>query len=136
MLVPQRRHGQGWLVYMSRYAPEGRSDFARACGETGPRFVDGSHADFRAPTTLASCLAGGRLRPEGFPRFGKAAFDAGKCDAAPPDPRRRPGASTVHDIDQKTIRSGTMIYLMHRMEFTNQRSELASVVDWRMVVRP
>lgn len=69
-------------------------------------------------------------------RFGKAAFDAGKCDAAPPDPRRRPGASTVHDIDQKTIRSGTMIYLMHRMEFTNQRSELASVVDWRMVVRP
>jgi hypothetical protein len=74
--------------------------------------------------------------PGGFPRFGKAAFDAGKCDAAPPDPRRRPGASTVHDIDQKTIRSGTMIYLMHRMEFTNQRSELASVVDWRMVVRP
>ena len=32
--------------------------------------------------------------------------------------------------------TGTMIYLMHRMEFTNQRSELASVVDWRMVVRP
>ena len=113
-------------------------DFAQACGETDPRFVDGSHADFQAPTTFASCLAGGRLLPEGFPRFGKAAFDAGKC-VTPHSPIRAGdrlvGTSTVHDVYEKTGRSGTMIFLVHRMEFTNQRGELTSVVEGRMVGR-
>jgi hypothetical protein len=33
----------------------------------------------------------------------------------------------------KTGRSGTMLFIVHRMEFSNQRGEPVSVVDWRMV---
>jgi hypothetical protein len=28
-----------------------------------------------------------------------------------------------------------MMFVVHRMTFTNKRGEVASVVDWRMVVR-
>jgi hypothetical protein len=28
-----------------------------------------------------------------------------------------------------------MLFIVHRMEFSNQRDELVSIVDWRMVVR-
>ena len=28
-----------------------------------------------------------------------------------------------------------MLFIVHRMEFTNQNDELISIVDWRMVVR-
>lgn len=112
--------------------------FAHACGETDPRFIDPSHEDFQAPTTFPASFVGARMLPRDFPRFGKAVFDAGKCVLA-----HRPirvgdtlvGTSTLHDIYEKTGRSGTMVFLVHRMEFKNQADAVVSVVDWRMVVR-
>ena len=57
-----------------------------------------------------------------------------------PDCPVRPGdkltaRSHIHDIYEKTGRSGGMLFIVHRMEFVNQRDELVSIVDWRMVVR-
>ena len=41
--------------------------------------------------------------------------------------------SHIHDIFEKTGRSGGMMFVVHRMEFTNQREELVAVVDWKMI---
>jgi acyl dehydratase len=63
-------------------------------------------------------------------------FAAGKC--VTPIAPIRPGdkitaRSQIHDIYTKTGRSGTMLFIVHRMEFQNQRGEPVSIVDWRMV---
>ena len=45
------------------------------------------------------------------------------------------GKSQIHDLYVKTGRTGGMFFLVHRMNFTNQRDELVSTVDWRLVKR-
>ncbi len=45
------------------------------------------------------------------------------------------GRSEIHDVYEKTGRSGSMLFRVHRMTFSNQSGEVVSVVDWRMVVR-
>jgi hypothetical protein len=111
-------------------------EYARAVGETDVRFSDPSHSDFQAAPTLTNMFMGGRVLPEGFPRFAMRGFDAGKC-VMPKRPIRPGdvlvGRSHVEDIYEKTGRSGSMFFIVHRMEFANQRGELVSVVDWRMV---
>ena len=75
--------------------------------------------------------------PDNFPRFTSGfGFDAGKCVTVlgairPGD--RITAKSKIHDIYTKTGRSGTMLFIVHRMEFQNQRGEPVSIVDWRMV---
>ena len=41
--------------------------------------------------------------------------------------------SHIHDIYEKTGRSGTMRFIVNRMNFTNQQDELVAVVDWKMI---
>jgi len=82
---------------------------------------------------------GRRILPDDFPRFSSGyGFDAGKCVQAlrpilPGD--RITARSKIHDVYTKTGRSGTMVFIVHRMEFSNQRGEPVSIVDWRMVQR-
>lgn len=112
--------------------------FAESCGETDPQFVDPSHADFRAVPSYASRFHGRRALPKGFPIDMLASFDAGKCVEVGGVIRAGDvltARSHIHDIYEKTGRSGGMLFIVHRMEFTNQRDELVSTVDWRMVVR-
>ncbi len=45
-------------------------------------------------------------------------------------------SSLIADIYEKTGRSGQMIFIVHRMEFSNPKGELVSVVDWRLVQQP
>jgi len=114
-------------------------DFAISCGETEARFTDPSHEDFRAPTTFTAKFSGRRMLPEEFPQLSRRGFDAGKCVEALAPVRagdRLTGTSTIHDIFEKTGRSGTMIFIVHRMEFRNQSDEVVSIVDWRMVQQP
>ena len=112
---------------------------ALACGETDPRYTDPSHPEFQAPMNFATRYHGARMLPEDFPEIDRRTMiDAGKAVEwkAP----IRPGdtitaKSHLHDIYDKTGRSGTMLFLVQRMEFTNQRDELVSIVDWRLIVR-
>ena len=115
-------------------------DFAHACGEAEPKFIDPSDPDFQAPPTFtAKLMSRGRLMPDLFPRIGGGGFDAGKkVEVRAP---LRPGdtlvgRSRIADIYEKTGRSGSMIFIVHQMEFRNQRDELVSIVDWRMVRTP
>jgi hypothetical protein len=114
-------------------------DYARACGETDPRYVDPAHPDFQAPVNFATRYHGARMLPEDFPKFDmRIMIDAGKAmEWVSPI---RPGDtltanSQLHDIYEKTGRSGTMMFLVHRMEFFNQKGELTSRVDWRLILR-
>ena len=115
-------------------------DCALACGETDPKFTDPDHEDFQAIPTFTAKFVGRRFLPEGFPRIGRGrGFDAGKAVVVKGPVR--PGdvltaKSQIADIYEKTGRSGQMVFIVHRMEFSNQRGEPVSLVDWRMVQLP
>jgi hydroxyacyl-ACP dehydratase HTD2-like protein with hotdog domain len=112
--------------------------FARACGESDPRFVDPSHPDFQAPPTYTARFLGRRVLPENFPQPRGRSFDAGKSVEVNGPVHAGDvliAHSRIHDVYQKTGRSGEMTFVVHRMEFENQRGEIVSVVDWRMVRR-
>ncbi len=112
--------------------------FARACGETHPRFTDPSHENFQIPPTMVAKFVGRKIMPEGLKGFFVGTFDAGKVvDIFAPI---RPGdklraSSKIADIYEKTGRSGPMTFVVHRMEFTNQNGVKVACVDWRMVRR-
>jgi N-terminal half of MaoC dehydratase len=117
---------------------EAALEWARACGEQDPRFLDPAHPDFQAAPTFPSHFVGRKVFPEDFPRFGLNAFDAGKCVLvhAPIRPGDTLTAhSSIADIYEKTGRSGSMLFVVHRMAFENQRREAVSVVDWKLVYR-
>ncbi len=114
-------------------------DYAEAVGETEPRFRDPQHPDFQAPPTFTAKFVSRRVMPHMFPNLGMRGFDAGKTVNVH-GPVRPGDVLTAHskiaDIYEKTGRSGSMIFIVHRMEFENQKGELVSVVDWRMVRQP
>jgi hypothetical protein len=39
----------------------------------------------------------------------------------------------ISEIYTKTGRSGTMIFVVNRMSFTNQHGEKVAAVDWRQI---
>jgi 3-methylfumaryl-CoA hydratase len=112
-------------------------DWAEACGETDARFIDPAHPDFQAHPTYTAQYGSRRILPAGFPQLGNGrGIDGGK--AVELHLPIRPGdvltaSSQLADIYEKTGRSGTMIFIVHRMTFTNQNGEPAATVDWRMI---
>ena len=115
--------------------------FARAVGETAPWFTDAAHPELRAVANFTTKYHGQRMWPPDFPRLSKTSvgFDAGKrVEVHGP---LRPGyvltaRSSIHDIYEKTGRSGSMVFIVHRMEFSNQRGEPVATVDWRFLQQP
>jgi hypothetical protein len=114
--------------------------FARALGATEPEYIQPG-PDLRAHPTWCVRYHGRRPYPDRLPNeldF-RRGMDAGKdVEFGVPI---RPGdaitvRSTLHDVYEKTGRSGSMIFLVHRMEFSNQRGELVSIVDWRFLQQP
>ncbi len=113
--------------------------YAEAVGEGDPRFSDPSHEDFQAPPTFTARFVSRRILPDAFPRIGRRGFDAGKLVTVHAPVRvgdKVIAHSKIADVYEKTGRSGRMIFIVHRMEFTNQQEELLSTVDWRMVMQP
>lgn len=119
---------------------ERAQSWARACGETRPEFCDPQRPDFQVPVTFPAQYTGRKAFPKeltdlflrGLP------FDAGKRveSHAPIRPGEKLiGRSEIHDIYEKTGRSGNMLFIVHRMTFMSLQDELKSIVDWRMVVR-
>ena len=114
-------------------------EWAHSCGELDPRYTDPSHPDLRAPDTFTAKFVSRRTLPEAFPHIGARGFDAGKTVFVHAPIRAGDtltARSKIADIYEKTGRSGPMVFIVHRMEFQNQRGELVSAVDWRMVRQP
>jgi acyl dehydratase len=118
--------------------------FAEALGETNPLYTDeeaaahGPYGGLVAPPTFVTRLRPQKMTPEHMPRFGKVGFDGGRdLESFTPV---RPGdalkmISTIHDIYEKTGRSGSMYFIVLRNEITNQNGEKVALVDHRIVQR-
>jgi acyl dehydratase len=120
-------------------------EYAASYGETNPWFTDeeaarrGPHGGLVAPPTFPVRLRGQRFIPAELPEsFLARSFDAGK-DLELGEPVR-PGdvltaSSTVHDIYEKTGRSGRMAFVVFRTTVTNQKGQMVAVIDHRMMFR-
>ncbi|MGH7960928.1 MAG: FAS1-like dehydratase domain-containing protein [Candidatus Binatia bacterium] len=118
--------------------------FAAALGETHPSYTDeaaaaqGPYGGLVAPPTFVAKLRAKKFSPENLPKFGKVGFDGGRdLELYAPV---RPGdvltmVSTIHDIYEKTGRTGSMYFTVIRNEVTNQKGEKVAVIDHRIMQR-
>ena len=91
-----------------------------------------------APPTFVVSLRTRHFLPPNMPNLGRAGFDAGKdIDFGVPI---RVGdtltsSSTLHDIYEKTGRTGSMRFMVLRTLVTNQRGEQVAMIDQKMMFR-
>lgn len=117
--------------------------YCKAVGETNPLYLDeeaaamGPYGGIVAPPTFYTVIRVGQgLDPR--VTFGNTAFNGGQhCEFFEPI---RPGdaitASTaVHDVYEKTGRTGRMVFVVRRTTYRNQRGETVAVVDSSIVHR-
>jgi hydroxyacyl-ACP dehydratase HTD2-like protein with hotdog domain len=113
--------------------------FARALGETDPRYTEPG-PDLVAHPTFCVRFKGQKFFPDTLPeslRF-RMSFDAGKdIDLGAPI---RPGdrvtvVSTLHEVYEKTGRTGSMVFVVVRFTMANQRGETVAVVDNRFMYK-
>lgn len=119
--------------------------YAAAYGDTNPSYTDeeaarrGPFGGLVAPPTFPVRLRGQRFIPAELPEGLLArSFDAGK-DVELGEPVR-PGdvltaSSAVHDVYEKTGRSGRMLFVVFRTKVTNQKDQKVAVIDHRMMFR-
>jgi hypothetical protein len=111
-------------------------EYLAATGETEPP-ADAT-AELLAPPTFVVRLRGRHFMPSNLPKGLRIGLDAGKdIEFGVPV---RPGdvltaISTVHDLFEKTGRTGTMKFLVLRTVITNQREQLVAVMDQKMMLR-
>ncbi len=113
-------------------------NFAVACGEVAPRYIDPSHPDFQASPTFASSFHAGRRMPEGFPKIPGLGMDGGKAASLKHPIRpgvRLLGRTHLHDIYTKTGRSGPMTFLVMRMEIYDPDGVQVATADTSVVIR-
>lgn len=111
--------------------------WAEACGETDPRFLDPANPDFQAHPNFTACLTTKKMLPDDFPRIGSGfGIDGGKTVEAHAPVRPGDvltGRASIHDVYDKTGRSGTMVFIIQRMDFSNQEGTAVSTVDSKMI---
>jgi len=113
--------------------------FARALGETRPEYSQPG-PDLVGHPTFCVRYKGNKFYPQDLPKTinVRTGFDAGKdleLGAVV-----RPGDTvdvrcTLHEIYEKTGRSGSMIFVVIRFTMTNQRGEMVAVIDNRFMHR-
>lgn len=124
----------------TRYQPDAAAlaTYARACGEQAGQFVDPADPDFQAAPTFASSLHAGRRLPKGFPKLPGLGMDGGKAvtNHAPIRPGTTVvGRSHIEDVYAKSGRSGTMTFIVLRMNVYSEQDELLATADTSMVIR-
>ena len=122
------------------FDPVSEADIREYMAVTGERDARGGDTgELLAAPTFVVRLRGRHFMPPGLPpEIGRAGLDAGKdIEFGAPI---RPGdvltaISTIHDLYEKTGRTGTMTFLVLRTVVTNQRAEQVAVIDQRMMCR-
>src|SRR4051794_8758289 len=112
-------------------------DWAISAGETDPRFIDPEHPEFQASTAFPTHINAARMLPDEFPLFGSGrGIDGGKSIEwhRPMHAGDRLHADVqIADIYAKTGRSGTMVFIVNRMTFSDPEGHVVATVDWRMI---
>jgi N-terminal half of MaoC dehydratase len=112
-------------------------EYAASVGET--------HADYLGPNPVAPptfCVKfhGARFHHTAIPREAfQGSFHAGN-DIQFGEPIR-PGdvihtRNSLHEVYEKTGRTGSMVFIVSRQTLTNQRGEMVAVIDSRFMLRP
>ena len=118
--------------------PDAAVTVARVSGETLPQFTDPEHPDFQATPAVIGSLASGRHLPIRFPKLGGISMDGGKAvNCFKPVRPGQPitGRTHLHDIYDKTGRSGRMVFIVSRMKIFDAEGEHLATSDSRMVIR-
>ncbi len=111
---------------------------AKAAGETRPQYTDPEHPDFQALPSFLASLASGRRLPIDFPSLGGIGMDGGKavrCVKPVKAGVKLTGKTRLHDIYDKSGRSGRMIFLVSRMDLYGPDDEHLATTDSRTVIR-
>ena len=112
---------------------------ALSLGETHPCYIQAG-PDLVAHPTYCVRFKGRKFFPDTLPenlRF-RMSFDAGKdIELGVPI---RPGdvisiVSTLHEVYEKTGRTGSMVFVVVRFTMRNQRDEIVAVVDNRFMYK-
>ncbi|MBM4202709.1 MAG: MaoC family dehydratase [Gammaproteobacteria bacterium] len=117
---------------------ENSATVARISGETRPEYIDPAHAAFEVFPAYIASLSSGRHLPIDFPALGGLPVDGGKAvTSLQPVPAGVPlnGRTHLHDIYDKSGRSGRMVFLISRMEIYDAAEKLLALADSRMVIR-
>jgi len=114
-------------------------EFAKSLGETAPIYTQPG-PDLVGHPTFCVRFRGKRFYPEGLPKTinVRSGFDAGKdlwlgCPVRPGD--TIDVRSTLHEVYEKTGRSGSMYFVVVRFTVTNQRGEMLATIDNRFMHR-
>lgn len=113
--------------------------FARSLGVTEPRYVEDG-PDLVGHPTYCVRYRGRKFLPDDLPAGlnPRMSLDAGKdIEFGRPI---RPGdvvsvVSSIHDVYEKTGRTGTMIFLVVRFAITDQHGEHLATIDNRMMFK-
>ena len=111
---------------------------ARISGETKAEFIDPEHPDFQAAPAFIASLASGRHLPIDFPTLGGIPMDGGKAVTCIKPVRAGvplTGRTHLHEIYDKSGRSGRMVFVVARMEIMDPDGEHIATSDSRMVIR-
>ncbi len=114
-------------------------DFAKALGETRPEYVEPGPALVGHPTYCVR-YRGAKFYPDTLPKGIniRTGFDAGK-DIELGVPVRAGDTievrCTLHEVYEKTGRSGSMVFVVIRFTLVNQRGETVAIVDNRFMHR-
>jgi acyl dehydratase len=105
---------------------------------SGEPLADDEAGALIAPPTFVVRMRGQRFMPPSLPEAVRMGFDAGKdiefgVPVCVGD--LLTVVSTVHDLYEKTGRSGPMAFLVLRSVVTNQRGERVAVIDQKMMFR-
>ncbi len=112
--------------------------YSRACGETAACYIEDG-PDLVANPTFAITLHRKKWVPDGIPMdLMYRGMDAGKDVEIGVRVRVGDvltGVGTLHDIYEKTGRSGNLTFLVLRVSVFNQREEMVAVIDQKMMFR-
>ena len=111
---------------------------AKAYQEVREEFTDPSHPDFQACIPMLASLASGRRLPIDFPSIGGVGMDGGKavtCIEPVRPGEQLTGRTHLHDIYAKSGRSGTMVFLVSRMQLYNEAGTHLASTDSHQVIR-
>ena len=111
---------------------------ARLAGEQRENLTDPQHAEFEVIPAFLARFASGRRLPIDFPSLGGISMDGGKAVTSVQPVHadtRLTGKTHLHEIYDKSGRSGRMIFIVARTELVDQTGAVCATVDARQVIR-
>ena len=114
------------------------ADAALHAGETLPEFIDPTHENFEVSCAFLASFASGRRLPIDFPSLGGISMDGGKAVTSHEPVRgdtKLTGRTHLHEIYDKSGRSGRMIFIVARTELKDDEGVHYATLDARQVIR-